>query len=119
MCKANFRQRRRDLIMQHRAITDQIEQLGLPRSADERELLFRLDKNEQRVSDSIYDLEEAHRAKSIRSRHAIVTVLKIMKGRDGLPLPMSSYIDDLIVAIEEWRRSEPVIMGGNAGRVNA
>jgi len=92
--------------------------LERPLTAEEVELVHRLDNEDRTLWDSIRDLEEAHRAKPLRSRHAIVTILQIIKDREGLVLPLSSYIDELISQIEEWRRSEPVIWPC-AGRVNA
>jgi hypothetical protein len=118
MSKANFQQRRRELTKQHQTITYRIEQLGFPRNADERELSVRLDKEEGRLWNLIRDLEDATLVKPLRSRHAIVTMLEIIRDRDGLALPLSEYINELIAKIEEWRRTEPVIWP-STGRVNA
>jgi len=118
MREVNFHQRRRELLRQHRVITDQIERLGRPQNDDEKELSLKLDVEDGCLWDSIRDLEDARLAKPIRSRHDVATRLAIIADREGLALPLRHYIDELVAQIEEWRRSEPVIWSC-AGRVNA
>lgn len=131
MCKQNFHQRNAALRKAKAAIAEQLDAIESERlvaliadreppalSSEKQEQLDRLDAEDGRLHDAIFDLQEVQLATPVRSRHAITTRLGIVADRLGLPFDTGSMIEELINQIEGWRRAEPVILAC-AGKVNA
>jgi hypothetical protein len=106
--KANFRQRRRELMKQHKAITDQLDQIEcerrIPLNDNERNLVARLYEEEERIWDFIRDLEEPELYRPAGSLDDIIVKLEIVTDREGLAQPMSYYLGIIKSQIAELAR---------------
>lgn len=80
--------------------------------------MAQLDAEDCRFLDNINDLEDARLATPTRSRHDMMVKLKIIARRSGMDLDVTDHLKTIVRQIEEWRRTEPVIMSC-AGKVNA
>jgi hypothetical protein len=106
MCPSNFKQRHRKLTDQRRAIMAQLDQLGIPRSDDERQLWRRLDKEDEKLWTQIRDLEDSVLDDPACSRHTLANKLDIIRDRVGLSLPIKDYVDRLQIQIRAWRKAQ-------------
>ena len=89
MCKDNFIKRK--ALIQSR--------IDATRDMDERD----------RLIDEMTVLERGQLNAPVRSRHAILTKLRIIRDRGKIGLEVDELLRRLASQIDEWRRFEPVL----------